>query len=91
MRRLLSRAPDSSPEAHTDLLEKLTVREKEVLRLVAYGLSNAKIASNLHLGIHTIKNHKSNIIGKFGLNGVRYLYTLADRHRGQLGGDHPEK
>lgn len=44
----------------------LTQREKEVLKLMAEGLTNKEIASQLGLGIETIKTHARNIFGKLG-------------------------
>jgi LuxR family maltose regulon positive regulatory protein len=47
-----------------DLAEALTPREVEVLRLVAEGLSNQQIASQLYLSLATVKKHTSSILGK---------------------------
>lgn len=46
---------------------KLTVREQEVLRLVAQGLTNAEIAGRLYISTKTAGNHVSNILTKLGL------------------------
>jgi DNA-binding CsgD family transcriptional regulator len=45
----------------------LSAREVEVLRLVARGLSNARIGRQLHLSEFTIKRHVANILGKLDL------------------------
>jgi DNA-binding NarL/FixJ family response regulator len=50
-----------------DLIEELSARELDVLRLIARGMDNAEIASTLHISPRTAKNHVSNILGKLGL------------------------
>jgi len=47
-------------------LESLTPRENEVLHLLADGLGNKEIASQLHLSEHTIKFHIGSILSKLG-------------------------
>jgi DNA-binding NarL/FixJ family response regulator len=44
----------------------LTEREREVLRLMAGGLSNVEIAAELYLGIQTVKTHVGNVLAKLG-------------------------
>jgi pimeloyl-ACP methyl ester carboxylesterase/DNA-binding CsgD family transcriptional regulator len=48
-------------------LDALSTREREVLALVAAGLSNAAIAKRLHISEHTVKRHVANILGKLDL------------------------
>ncbi len=52
----------------TDLLEPLTGRELEVLRLLAASLSNREIAAELFLAVGTVKKHTSNIYGKLDVH-----------------------
>ncbi len=47
--------------------EALTTRERDVLKLLTSGISNAQIASALNLGEGTVRNHVSNILSKLGV------------------------
>lgn len=61
------RTTDAEAEPDLALLERLSVREVDVLRLIANGLENAQIASQLNISPRTAKNHVSNILAKLGL------------------------
>lgn len=52
----------------SELVEPLSAREQEVLRLVAAGLSNQEIAARLTLAPGTVKRHLHNIFGKLEVN-----------------------
>ena len=65
-RRLLELVSASGPEPPAQL-DALTVREVEVLRLLARGLSNAEIAAELVVGETTVKTHVAHILGKLRL------------------------
>ncbi len=54
--------------ASDDLIEPLTHREQEVLRLLATGISNREIASLLFIAESTVKSHAEHIIGKLGVS-----------------------
>lgn len=45
-------------------IERLSVREREVLSLIAQGAANSEIAARLGLSLHTVKRHISNILSK---------------------------
>ena len=54
------------PRAEVRMIEPLTAREREVLRLLASGLTNKEIAQRLGVTGHTIKFHMNGILGKLG-------------------------
>ena len=66
--KLLSEFTNLAGETTTDAAEpKLSDREREVLKLVAQGLTNREAASALHLSENTVKNHVANILDKLHL------------------------
>jgi DNA-binding NarL/FixJ family response regulator len=62
------------------LIEALTPREIEVLRLVAVGLGNKEIASRLEISEHTVKFHVASVMGKLGAASRTEAVTLGIRH-----------
>ena len=49
------------------LIEPLSSREHEILRVIAAGASNREIANTLFLAEGTVKNHITNILGKLAV------------------------
>ena len=60
--------------------EKLTSREKEVLRLVARGHTNRKIAAMLNISTRTVETHRANIMEKINLHSIIDLARFAEEH-----------
>lgn len=58
-------------------LGELTEREREVMRLVARGRTNAEIAAELYLGEGTVKGHLTGILGKLGLRNRAQVVVAA--------------
>ena len=59
----------------------LTRRERQVLALMAEGMTNAEIADRLVISLSTAKTHVSSIISKLGVSSRTEAATIAVRHR----------
>jgi len=57
----------------------LTPRESEVLKMLAEGVSNQKIAEKLVLSMHTVRNHVQNVITKLGAHSKLEAVATAMR------------
>jgi DNA-binding NarL/FixJ family response regulator len=70
-----------SPPAYSDspYSSHLTIREKEVLQLVAEGHSTSQIADSLHVSVKTIESHRQNLMAKINAKGIAGLTKYAIR------------
>ncbi|KGX86834.1 response regulator transcription factor [Pontibacillus litoralis] len=66
--------------SHQPLHEQLTVREQEVLLLMAEGKSNQEIADQLFIALKTVKVHVSNILGKLEVQDRTQAVIYAFKH-----------
>jgi len=57
----------ATPRLTADVEVPLTQRESEVLRQLAYGLTNKEIANTLHISYETVKEHVQHILRKIGV------------------------
>ncbi|MDE6609740.1 MAG: response regulator transcription factor, partial [Muribaculaceae bacterium] len=61
-------------------IETLSAREKEIIRLVACGMSNKEIAERLFLSVHTVTTHRRNLSQKLNIHSSAALTIFAIIH-----------
>jgi DNA-binding NarL/FixJ family response regulator len=76
-RRVIERFTKLSRPAPPPKLDELTERERDVLRLVARGLSNAEIGQELYISETTVKTHVTHILQKLDLRDRVQAVVLA--------------
>ena len=80
LRELGAAVPDAARPARSSKLATVTAREREVLSLLAGGLTNREIAARLVVSEHTAHRHVTNILRKLGLSSRTAAATYAVRH-----------
>ncbi len=72
-----------------DLPDPLTLREEEILRLIALGRTNAEIAAELYIAMPTVKTHVGRILMKTGardrVHAVLFALSTGRVDVGELG------
>jgi DNA-binding NarL/FixJ family response regulator len=76
-RRVIEQFTRLPPPGGTDVLTGLTDREREVLKLVARGMSNAEIAAQLFVSDATVKSHVAHLLAKLQLRDRVQAVVLA--------------
>jgi len=64
-------------EPQASILDSLTSREREVLKLIAEGYSNKMIADHLCISLKTVEKHRSNLMRKLDLRNTAALTAFA--------------
>ena len=74
-------ARDAVAKGRPDALEsvRMTPREREVINLIAEGMSNKEIAGRLHIATHTVKSHVRNVMEKLTLHTRLQIAAYAHR------------
>ncbi len=72
--------PAAETPAAEPVIEELTPREIEVLRLIAKGYTNREAANELSISVRTVETHRANIMGKLDLRGRVELVRYAMEH-----------
>jgi len=78
--KLLDQVASRQIKTTSKITEKLTEREKAVLRLLARGHGNTEIAHQLHLSEGTVRNHVSAILSKLGVSDRTQAAIIAIQH-----------
>ena len=73
----------NQPEQNGIHTDTLTIREVEILKLVAEGYTNRHIAELLHISIRTVETHRANLMDKLGFKSRVELVRYAHR-RGMI-------
>jgi DNA-binding NarL/FixJ family response regulator len=93
VKKVLSGKPYISPEVSEKVIEgylegrkrvrsktsyeTLTSREREILKLIAEGYKNKKIADDLCISVKTVEKHRANLMEKLNLHNAQTLTTFA--------------
>ncbi len=77
--RLAGHTREQEREAQANI-EKLTIREREVLQALAEGLSNREIAERLYVSLDTERTHMMNILNKLGVHSRLQALLFALRY-----------
>lgn len=68
-------------DRQTEGLPRLTRREKEILELIAGGMTNTEIATRLFVTVTTVDSHRKNMLTKFHVPNTAALIRLAITHQ----------
>ena len=79
--RLYSGYLGKSSSGKLDGTDTLTVREKEVLGLIALAHSTKQIAAKLRLSVKTVEKHRSNLMRKLQLHNSAAVTLYAVKHK----------
>lgn len=79
-KQILKEFADHEMEEDHKKIDRLSEREKEILTLVANGLTNKEISLRLEISEYTVKNHLKNLFQKLHLNNRVQLAKYAYEH-----------
>ncbi len=71
----------AKPAAEQASIPLLTTREKEVLHLIAEGLTNQEIADKLFISVLTVDSHRKNLLAKFEVKNTAAMVRVALEHK----------
>ena len=71
---------DDHNQRSNDPADTLSVREREVLKLIAEGKTNKDVATHLNLSVYTVDSHRGKIMEKLNLHSTGELVRFALKH-----------
>ncbi len=71
---------DNAGSAGLEAVPIITRREKEILALIAEGLTSSQIADKLFISTHTVDSHRKNLMEKFETNSIAVVIKLATEY-----------
>ncbi|OGK11485.1 MAG: hypothetical protein A2W80_14315, partial [Candidatus Riflebacteria bacterium GWC2_50_8] len=74
---LAERQVHNMDNVNVQSIEVLTRREKQILVMIARGMTNKEVAQDLEISIHTVENHRANLSEKLGSKNVASLVQFA--------------
>ncbi|MCX6349015.1 MAG: response regulator transcription factor [Candidatus Aureabacteria bacterium] len=80
-RLMTKKGPPGKRAVVADRLEALSLREKEILGMLAEGYANAGIGDKLFLSPETVKTHRRNLMAKLDIHNVSALVRFAIEHK----------
>ncbi len=64
-----------------EMIQEITPREREIMRLLVNGKTNQQIAEELSISIYTVQTHRKNIKSKLQVEGVADLIAVVNQYR----------
>jgi DNA-binding NarL/FixJ family response regulator len=64
-----------------EMIQEITPREREIMRLLINGKTNQQIAEELSISIYTVQTHRKNIKAKLHVEGVADLIAVVNHYR----------
>ena len=75
----LVQSPSQFIRVHPSLKDRITDREKEVLRNIANGATSQEIADDLYISHHTVISHRKNLLIKLDARNTAHLIMIGVR------------
>lgn len=77
---IIRRVINDEPEVYGDGHENLTIRERQILQLIAESRTNRDIGERLKISIKTVQTHRANLMNKLDIHDQTTLVKYAIRH-----------